>query len=69
MAEPVAYVDVCTEFDTDGVTCLVHAWMPYSSGAFPALSTADAAQIGIAIAVLWAIAFGLRQCRKLLEQS
>lgn len=61
-------VEVCTAFDTAG-TCTASAWMPYTGNAWPTLSIADAQTLGLAIAGLWAVAFGIRMMKKVLQEA
>lgn len=59
----------CDEVDFDEVSGTCAA--PYFGDApsvFPTLSIADAKAVGVEIAVLWAIAFGFRQLRNLLQR-
>ena len=62
------YVLACgdVEFDPQAGPCVNEIWIPQAT-VIPALSIADAQQIGIAIAFLLAVAFVLRQIRKFLE--
>ena len=55
------------DFNASTGTCAAPYYGPVS-GAFPTLSIADAQQIAIAIAVLWAAAWGIRRMVKLLDQ-
>lgn len=62
----VGQVWTCTEWDSATDACSVEGWADAPS-AMPTLSAADGAQIGFAIALLWASAFVLRQLRKMLD--
>lgn len=61
-------VEVCTAFDSAG-TCTASAWMPYTPGGIPPLSLDDAQTLGLAIAGLWAVAFGIRMMKKVLQEA
>lgn len=64
----VVLVQSCLESDYDAATqtCAAPMWNPQES-AYPTLSIADAQEIGMSIALLLAIAWGLRTMRKALE--
>lgn len=63
-------VPACLESDFDAATgtCAQEIWIPQPSF-LPELSVEDAQQIGLAVALLLAAAFVLRQLRKFLEQA
>lgn len=61
-------VAVCTQFDGAGA-CTQTVWMPYAAGPLPALSIADAQQIGTAIALLLALAWGIKMMKRTLSQD
>lgn len=60
----------CDEEDIDPVTgeCAAPYWTE-DTGFLPPMSSADAHQIAVSIAALWALAFCIRQIRKLIERS
>jgi hypothetical protein len=69
MADGVVWVQSCADadFDASTMTCAAPIWTPQAS-ALPTL-TIDAAQtIGMSIALLWATAWGLKQCRLAVER-
>jgi hypothetical protein len=68
MTAPVSYVAVCTAFD-EAQACTETVWMPYASGAVPSLSIAAAQDLGLAIAGLWAIAWGIRMVKRVLNEA
>lgn len=57
----------CTEWDETTQTCTAAEWVD-TPLAWLSLSVQDAQQIAYAIALLWAVAFALRMCRKALDQ-
>lgn len=68
MSAPVAYVQVCTTFNT-AQECTASVWMPYASGVVPYLSIESAQAIGLAFALLWGIAWGIRMTKRVLNES
>jgi len=64
------YVQACLEADVDisTQTCTAPHWIPQPT-VLPALSIADAQQIGIAIAFLLAVAWVFRRVARHLNQS
>ncbi|MGH8075955.1 MAG: hypothetical protein ACREPE_01335 [Lysobacter sp.] len=65
----VVLVQSCFEADYNAATatCAAPIWNPQES-AYPTLSIADAQEIGMSLALLWAIAWGLRTARKALNE-
>jgi hypothetical protein len=65
----MAYVLQCADADFDAATGTCAA--PFygdAPSAIPTLSIADAMQIGLAIALLWGIAYGFRMVKRLLTE-
>lgn len=64
------FVRACMESDLDQVaaTCTHEMWIPQPA-LIPDLSVEDAQIIGAKIAILWAIAFGVRVLRKQIQRS
>ena len=59
----------CRVADFDASTGVCSApFYSAETGAFPVLSIADAQQIGLAFALLWGTAFGLRMVRHALQK-
>lgn len=58
---PTTYL-TCTQFDTDGVTCLTTQWVEAPSF-LPSLSLGDGASLGFAILALWCVAYMSRALR------
>lgn len=61
----VGYVLTCTEQDASTGDCITTAWMP----AGPSLTVEQAQEIGLAIALLWAGAWVIRQIKRTLMQD
>ena len=63
-------VQACMEADFDAATqtCTPPYWIPQPT-VLPALSVADAQQIGLAIAFLLACAWVIRRVKKQIDQS
>lgn len=57
----------CVIWDEGSQTCTQQAWVEQSS-ALPTLTIGDAQSIGMACALLWAVAFSFRILRKALNQ-
>lgn len=64
------FVRGCLEsnFDATTGTCTAEVWVPQPP-IIPELSIEDAQLIGAKIAVLWAIAFGIRVIRQQIKRS
>lgn len=62
-------VQACREADFDAATqtCAAPVWV-VQNGGLPELSIADAQQIAVAIATVWAVAFALRLVRRAIEE-
>lgn len=60
----------CLESDFDAATgtCAQEIWIPQQTS-LPALTVEEAQTIGIAFALLWAVAFVFRRLRKFLDQA
>ena len=60
----------CLESDFDAATgtCVTEIWIPQQTS-LPALTVAEAQEIGVAFALLWAIAFVFRRLRKFIDQA
>lgn len=60
----------CLESDFDALTgtCAAEMWIPQQTS-LPALTVEEAQAIGIAFALLWAVAFVFRRLRKFLDQA
>lgn len=60
----------CAEADYDAQTgqCAAPVWED-DAGLLPPLSGAEGLQIAAAIGAVWALGFGVRQLRKLLERA
>lgn len=68
MTAPVSYVQVCTEFN-EAQECVASVWMPYASGVVPSLSIENAQNLGLSIALLWGVAWGIRMVKRVLNES
>lgn len=68
MTSPVSYVPVCTAFN-EAQECTSTVWMPYASGAVPSLSIEAAQDLGLAIALLWGVAWGIRMVKRVLNEA
>lgn len=64
------WVPACrdADFDPQAGTCAAEIWIPQPS-IVPELTVEDAQQIGMAVAVLLAVAFVFRVLRKFLETA
>lgn len=62
-------VQACRDADFDAATqtCAAPVWV-VQNGGLPELSIAEAEQIAVAIATLWAVAFAVRLVRRAIEQ-
>lgn len=62
------YVLACAHeyYDPQAGTCTQEQWIPQPS-VVPELTIEDAQQIGMALALLFAVAFSLRKIRQFLE--
>jgi hypothetical protein len=65
----MVWVQSCAEADFNAATqtCAAPIWTPEAS-ALPTMSIADAQQIGMAIALLWAVAWGIRMVKRTLNE-
>lgn len=65
-----ALVLTCKVDDYDATTgqCVAPFYTYPPTAGFPPLSLDDAQTIGLAIAVLWAAAWGIRRVKRLLDQ-
>lgn len=65
----MSWVQSCADadFNASTQTCAAPIWTPETS-ALPTMTISDAQQIGMAAALLWATAWGIRRCAKALEQ-
>jgi hypothetical protein len=65
-----AYVQGCylADYDTATNTCTTVYLIPQTAG-LPAMSLADAQEIGVALALLWAVAWVIRRVKRLIDQS
>jgi hypothetical protein len=63
-------VQVCNLDDYDSTTklCASPYYEPQST-VLPVLSIADASQIGLSMAVLWAVAWTIRRMKRVIDQS
>lgn len=65
-----ALVRGCLESDFDAATgtCAQEVWIPQMPS-LPALTVEEAQQLGVAIALLFALAFVFRRLRKFIDQA
>lgn len=75
-APPTVWVLTCQEFDNRPYPpqCVSEEWvrsheLPVSNSFVPELSTADASQIGMAIAMVWIIGWAWREIRRSVNSS
>jgi len=64
----MAFVYVCTAFDTALQQCSEGRWIPYSQGPLPPLSVEEAQIIGAAVVGFWVICAILRILRQELAK-
>lgn len=60
------HVWTCIAWDSGTSACTTEGWVE-SPSVLPTLSSADAQAIGFSIAMVWALAFCIRQFKKMLD--
>jgi hypothetical protein len=58
----------CLEWDDATSTCTTEGWVAPASS-WPTMTLADAQSIGLAIALIWAVGWGIRQLKRLIADA